>query len=99
MSEVYMESCWLNTLLPQYVVDSTESSSMGCSCKTDSTCSFPLSFHRNRYRRFRRVLHMRRRYGWLEWVDGWVSRILATLHMELHNCGGPNDGGIDLEVC
>lgn len=41
---------------------------------------------------------MRRRFVSLEMVDGKVSRILATLHMELHRCGGPNDGGIDLQV-
>lgn len=41
---------------------------------------------------------MRRRFVSLEMVDGKVSRILATLHMDLHRCGGPNDGGIDLQV-
>ncbi|KAK8819871.1 hypothetical protein WA538_001975 [Blastocystis sp. DL] len=27
-----------------------------------------------------------------------VGRVLGTLQMQLHRCGGPNDGGIDLQV-
>jgi hypothetical protein len=41
---------------------------------------------------------MRRRLFSLERVDGQVGRVLGTLQMQLHRCGGPNDGGIDLQV-
>ncbi|KAK8819904.1 hypothetical protein WA538_002006, partial [Blastocystis sp. DL] len=40
---------------------------------------------------------MRRRLFSLERVDGQVGRVLGTLQMQLHRCGGPNDGGIDLQ--